>query len=88
MNFHHSTRHAVDLFLLILILSLGLGGMLIFANHKIAQIVSVLLMSALYVFWGVYHHHHDRNLTGKVVLEYTGIALLVATILILFLLRV
>lgn len=81
-------RHGIDFFLLVLILSLGLGGILYFSFDKAAQIAVTIVMSALYVFWGIYHHHHDTNLTGKIVLEYTAMAILVATLLSLFLLRI
>lgn len=82
-------RHGVDFFLLALILSLGLGGILYFSFDKAAQIAVTIIMSALYVFWGIYHHHHhDGQLTSKIVLEYTAISVLAATLLSLFLLRI
>lgn len=87
MKVHHAVRHGVDFFLLVLILSLGLGGILYFSFDKAAQIAVVIIMAVLYTFWGIYHHHHDHDLTLKVGLEYVFFSLLIALLLILFLLR-
>jgi hypothetical protein len=81
-------RHGLDFFLLVLILSLGLGGLLYFRFETASQIAVVAIMSTLYVFWGILHHHHDGNLTSKVVLEYISLSALVTFILVIFLLRV
>ena len=88
MKIHHAARHGFDFLLLLLIVGLGLTGILIFRFDVASQIAVAVLMSIFYVFWGLFHHHHDQNLTGSVALEYIGIASLVAFILIVFLLRV
>ncbi len=88
MNLEHSTRHGIDFLLLVLILGLGLGGILFFVSNKPAQIITVLTMCLMYIFWGLYHHHHDGHLSAKIFLEYTGISILVGTLLIIFLMRV
>jgi hypothetical protein len=80
-------RHSVDFVLLAGIIGLGLGGLVYFRFDVAAQIAVVVLMSFLYICWGAFHHFHDGNLTGKVVLEYTAMAALIAFILIAFLLR-
>ncbi len=87
MKVHHAIRHSVDFFLLAIIISSGLMGVLYFRFDIASQIAIVILMAALYIFWGVMHHHHDENLTLKVVLEYSAMAFIVSAILILFLLR-
>ncbi len=81
-------RHGLDFLLLALIIGLGLGGLVYFRFDTAAQIAVTILMSVFYVFWGVFHHHHDGNLTGKIILEYLSIAALITFILIIFLLRV
>ncbi len=81
-------RHAVDYFLLLVIISFGLGGLFYFRFDFAAQVAAISIMAIFYVLWGVLHHYHDKNLTGSVVLEYTAIAALVSFILIVFLLRV
>ncbi|MCL4390473.1 MAG: hypothetical protein M1484_00345 [Patescibacteria group bacterium] len=81
-------RHAVDFLILLLIISLGLGGVLFFRFDIASQVAVVILMAVFYVFWGIVHHHHDGNLTSSIVLEYIGMAALVTFILIIFLLRV
>ncbi|MBI3559126.1 hypothetical protein HY085_01905 [Candidatus Gottesmanbacteria bacterium] len=81
-------RHGFDFLLLALIIGLGLGGLVYFRFDTAAQIAVTILMSVFYVFWGIFHHHHDGNLTGKIILEYISIAALITFILIIFLLRV
>ncbi len=88
MKAHHAIRHGFDFVLLVAIIALGLSGILFFRFDVASQVAIVVLMSILYIFWGVFHHHHDGNLTGHIVLEYIAMAALVAFILIGFLLRV
>lgn len=87
MKIRHIVRHGIDFALLGLIIALGLGGVVYFNFDPAAQIADVILMSILYIFWGVFHHFHDGNLTVKVVAEYTAMSALVSFILIIFLLR-
>ncbi len=88
MKTHQVARHGFDFVLLAAIIGMGLLGILMFHFDVASQIAVVVLMSVLYIFWGIYHHHHDENLTAQIVLEYIGMAALVAFILIIFLLRV
>ena len=81
-------RHSLDFLLLALIIGLGLGGLVYFRFDTAAQVAVTILMSVFYVFWGVFHHHHDGNLSGKIILEYVSIAALITFILIIFLLKV
>lgn len=87
MKAHHVIRHTIDYLLLVVIVVLGFGGLFFFHFDLASQIADVIITSILYVFWGIYHHFHDGNLTGKITLEYTSIACLVAFVLIIFLLR-
>lgn len=87
MKIVHLIRHGVDFALLAAIIGLGLGGLVYFRFDVAAQIAVVVLMSFLYICWGAFHHFHDGNFSGKVVLEYVAIASLVAFILVIFLLR-
>lgn len=88
MKVHHAVRHGFDFVLLAAIIGLGLAGILFFRFDVASQIAIVMLMATFYVFWGIFHHHHDGDLTGQIVLEYIGVAALVAFILIVLLLRV
>ena len=88
MKIHHVIRHGFDFVLLLAIIGLGLSGIVFFRFDVASQVAVVTLMSIFYVFWGIFHHHHDGDLTAPVVLEYIGIAALIAFILIVFLLRV
>ena len=88
MKISHLIHHGLDFFLLILILSLGLGGLIFFRFEVASQIAVVAIMAIFYVFWGILHHLHDHNLTGKVILEYISLSALVTFILVVLLLRV
>ncbi len=88
MKAHQIVRHSIDFSILAVILGFGLYGLILFRYEVASQIAVFVLMAILYVFWGIFHHYHDGNLTGKIVLEYIAIASLVAFMLILFLLRV
>lgn len=88
MRAYHLIRHSVDFFLLAVILGFGLFGLVYFKFDQASQIAISVLMGVLYIFWGIFHHFHESNLTGQVVLEYIAIASLVDFILIIFLLRV
>lgn len=87
-DFFHAFRHLVDFIILGGIIGGGLLGLLLLKFDVSAQIAVVVLMSVFYVFWGMFHHHHDGNLTVKVLGEYSLMAALVATILIILLLKV
>ena len=88
MKLSNAVRHAFDITLLAAIIIFGLGGILFYRFDPAAQIAVVLLMCTLYVAWGTFHHWHEQNLLGKIVLEYVSVSALVAFILIIFLLRV
>lgn len=81
-------RHLFDFVLLLLIIGFGLFGLIYLKFDIAAQIAVTIIMSVLYVFWGVFHHYHDGNLTIKVALEYIGMAFLVNVMLVIFLLRI
>lgn len=88
MKAHHIVRHGFDFILLTLIIGLGLSGIIFFRFDVASQVAIVVLMATFYVSWGIFHHHHDGNLTGPILLEYIAMAALVAFTLIIFLLRV
>ncbi len=78
----------LDFGLLAIILAVALYGLYYFRFNILSQIFTALALGAAYVLWGVYHHLRERNLTGKIFLEYISIAALVVFILGVFLLRV
>lgn len=81
-------RHAVDFLILGLILALGILGLVYFRFDVASQIAVAGILGVLYVFWGIFHHVHEKNLTSKVIWEYVAMAALVDFMLIVFLLRV
>mgnify|MGYP001577190286 FL=1 len=81
-------RHSLDFLLLALILGLSLGGLVYFRFDSASQVAIIVLMAILYVFWGIFHHHHDGNLNSGTILEYIAISALMSFVLIIFVLRV
>lgn len=77
----------MDLFTLTLILAFCFGGLFYFRFDVASQIAIVILMGVLYVCWGIFHHYHDGDLSGKIVGEYFLMSALIATVLSVFLLR-
>jgi hypothetical protein len=84
---NHLVRHGTDLFILVLIFSFCFGGLFYFRFDVASQIAIVILMGVLYVCWGVFHHYHDGDLSGKIFSEYFLMSALITTILSVFLLR-
>jgi uncharacterized membrane protein YfcA len=69
------------------IFSFGIFFFLYFTYNHSLQILTVLLVSTAYFFWGIAHHYLEKNLYWKVVIEYFLVALLGATIVISLILR-
>lgn len=88
MKVHHAIRHSFDFLLLAAIIALALGGILYFRFDVASQIAITVLLVVFYVFWGVFHHAHDGDLTANIIFEYLAMSALVGFILMTFLLRV
>lgn len=84
---NHTVRHGMDLFILVAIFVVCFGGLFYFRFDVASQVAIIILLVVLYVCWGIFHHYHDGDLTGKVVGEYFLMSTLVGTILTVFLLR-
>lgn len=81
-------KHSFDFLLLAAILSFGLFGLFYYRHRVPTQMVISVLLGITYVFWGILHHFHKKDLHCRVVLEYIAISALVVFVLIIFLLRV
>ncbi len=84
---NHTVRHGIDLLTLVLILFFCFSGLFYFRFDVASQIAIVILMGVLYICWGVFHHYHDGDLSGKILGEYFLMATLITTILSVFLIR-
>lgn len=74
-------KHVIHYLILFIILGFGLLGFWYFSYQIAFQRAIVLTMAILYVGWGVVHHLLEGNLNYKIVVEYTSMALLAATLL-------
>ena len=77
--------HLIQYLTLLAILGAGFYGILLFKNNKDLQILSVMVMSFAYLIWGIAHHLIEKTFHLKIVIEYTLLAITVATLLIILL---
>jgi hypothetical protein len=56
----------------------GIGLLLLYitGTNTFIQVVSIVFMSFVYIFWASYHHYFHHNLTPKIVVEYVLMGLL------------
>lgn len=71
-----SLRKIVDYLVLTAIVSLSIILILFLNGSRIYQIYTIIGMSAVYVFWGIFHHFREGTLRNRIVIEYTLYALL------------
>lgn len=76
-------KHIIHYLVLFAILGLGLWGFWFFSYRAVAQIFIILAVAVLYVLWGMAHHYLENNLNFKIVVEYTAMAALASTVLII-----
>ncbi len=77
--------HLIQYLTLIAILGAGFYGILFFKDNKELQILSAMVMGFAYLMWGIAHHLIDKTFHRKIVIEYTLLAIVVATLLIILL---
>ena len=70
---HHFIVHYISLVLILLV-----GFILFFLNSGLParQVAITIIMSFLYVIWGIIHHSLKGDLHARIVIEYTLIAIL------------
>ncbi len=76
-------KHILHYLALFLILGFGFFGLLSFSHQPDFQRLIVLTMALLYMVWGIVHHLLENNLRFKIVVEYTLVSALAATVLLL-----
>jgi len=68
--------HSFDYFVLALILAVAFLAVKFLSFTKPALVIATFALSVCYVLWGIYHHKKAGHIDKKIMLEYTGIALL------------
>ena len=66
---------------LLLILALGVALFYMYRGYPQSQIIISILISVLYVVWGIIHHYLKGDLHPKIVIEYSLIALLAVVLI-------
>lgn len=72
---------------LIAFLSFGLALFLIFNYNRQVQIGITLVMSAIYVVWGIVHHQVKKEFHLRIILEYVVVAIVASVVMIFLLMR-
>ncbi len=80
------SKHIEYYISLCVILSMGIIGIFFTQDNKLTQGIIIIITAFFYSIWGIVHHsiHHDLSL--KIVIEYSLMSLLGASI-VLFVLR-
>lgn len=74
-------------FILLVLLNIGIGAFLYFDFNRFYQIVIIMLVSIIYVLWGIIHHWLCEDLHLKVILEYVAVSAMVDLIVFSLILR-
>jgi hypothetical protein len=72
---------------LIGVLSIGLALFWFFNYNRQIQVLVVLGMALVYVFWGVIHHQLKKDFHWRIITEYIAVAAVVSIIVIFLLFR-
>lgn len=67
-------RHLIIHYLLLFFIFLTGGLTLVLIDTPFVQDAILLSLAAIYISWGLWHHHEHRTLTRDVVMEYIGVA--------------
>ena len=79
---NHQHHLIINYFLLLFIFLTGGLSLLLIQDRQFNLFILIALM-ALYMVWGIWHHSEHETLSKEVVLEYAGVAGLVAMIYLL-----
>jgi hypothetical protein len=74
---------AVNLFILIIILGLGVLSFLLLSGNQAAQLLVGIVIAVAYAVWGLLHHWIVGDLHQKVVIEYVPIGALAVAMLVM-----
>lgn len=72
----HVKNHATQILLIVIIFSITIVALKIFAHDANARVLIIIFMSVTYVIWGVVYHAIQKDLTVKIALEYLVFSIL------------
>ena len=72
MSTSHARHLTINYLLLFLIFLTG-GLTLVLVDVQQVKAVILLSLAAIYIIWGLWHHHEHQTLSKDVVLEYIGV---------------
>lgn len=81
MLFHRKKNHTLDYTILLLVLATAAVVINLFNLTKLNLLLTSVIVSIAYVFWGITHHKKAGHIDQKIVLEYAGLAILVNIII-------
>jgi hypothetical protein len=65
-----------DYFVLALLSAFYLGIVWYYQGNTLLLLIASIVFAVSYILWGIFHHLHQGNFHGKIVLEYALVALL------------
>jgi hypothetical protein len=73
-------EHLLQYILLVIIFVFGIG-FLFQLESDLAKTLSIFALAMVYLFFGIFHHWEERNLTRTHVLEYLAISAFIFAVL-------
>lgn len=65
-----------DYLILTTLISVAIVFVLLFNGTRLIQLLTIILLSLLYVLWGIFHHYKEGTLHKRIIFEYFAYALL------------
>ena len=66
-------RHLTINYLLLFLIFLTGGLTLVLIDQQQLKAIILLGLAAIYIIWGLWHHHEHQTLSKDVALEYIGV---------------
>lgn len=84
--FQDIKKHKIAYSLLAILATIFLSFIYVFRNTPYILMLVTLSFGVIYFFWGVLHHYIERDLSGRIMLEYglvTALGLIIMSTLLL-----
>ena len=76
----HNHNHFLQYCILVLVIATGYTTFIQMTGQPEKQLQIGIVTCLAYTAWGLLHHYYDGELNWKIVIEYSGIAVLVSIV--------
>ena len=80
-DIHTHRRNHLLQYLLLVIIFIFTISLLNQLNNSVVKTVVIIALAALYLFWGVWHHKEEKNLSRTHFFEYLMISVFILVVL-------